>query len=88
MLAAHTAAAAVTFLLLRWGERSFLFGPTSSARALLRILFPSELQPVPLDAFRSPGRPLTAPEPLSPKRPYCPRSRYRGPPTFTALTFA
>ena len=78
MLAAHTVAAAATFLLLRFGERSF-WSVTESARALLRILFPRRLQPVSLDAVRMPSAPLRIPA-LSAA---AARStlRYRGPPT-------
>ncbi|GAB3034874.1 hypothetical protein GCM10027052_10960 [Parafrigoribacterium mesophilum] len=85
MLAAHAAAAAVTFLLLCYGERSF-WSVTAGARALLRVLFPRELQPVPLDAARPPKN-LSRVLVLSPKAKLS-VLRYRGPPAGSARAFA
>jgi hypothetical protein len=78
MVAAHAGAAVVTFVLLRFGERSF-WSVSESARALLRILFPRRLQPVTLDALRMPRGPFRTPVVSAAAG----RSalRYRGPPT-------
>jgi hypothetical protein len=90
MLVAHAVAAAATFLLLRLAERAFWGLPSSgllgSARARLRILFRQGLQPVPIDAPRTPSAPCNTKVLASATR----RSalRYRGPPATPASTFA
>lgn len=78
MLLAHAVAAAATYLLLRFGERSF-WSMAETARALLRILFPRTLQPVSLDAPWMSGAPVRTPAVSAATA----RStlRYRGPPT-------
>jgi hypothetical protein len=90
MLVAHAIAAAATFLLLRFGERSFwalpLVGLISRARALLRILFAQGIQPVRFDApcvstARRHTRVLSSITRRS-------GLRYRGPPAVPARPFA